>query len=120
MNSINIIGRLTRDPEARETKSGKPVANFTIAYNAGRDEAHFFDCVAWDKSASLVSEHFHKGKEIGISGTLKQEKWQASDGSNRSKCVIHANRITFIGSKADAADAPPVASGAATEDDIPF
>ena len=107
LNYIAIHGRLTRDPESRTTQSGVSVCNFTVAvdssYSRQGDEKQttYFDCVAWRSLADLVSKHFHKGKEIVVTGEMQSRKWQDKDGNNRVSWEIQANSVDFCGSKGD-------------------
>lgn len=118
MNSINIIGRLVRDPESRTTTSGSQMTTFAIACDDGKDEVSYFDCKAFDKTAELVAKYKRKGDQVAVSGRLKQERWE-KDGQKRSAVRILAGRVDFIGprseSKPDAAPAAPV-----PDDDVPF
>ena len=108
MNSVNLVGRLTRDPEVRMTQSGQDVANFSLAVDRAGDrndeggyDAGFFDCTAWGKTATLIAEYFHKGKQIGVTGRLLHHRWESRDGEKRSKVQITVTDITFVGSKSD-------------------
>ncbi|WP_126429969.1 single-stranded DNA-binding protein [Brevibacillus marinus] len=77
MNSVNIIGRLTRDPELRHTSGGKPVVNFVIAVDNGKEQdPFFFSVVAWEKTAENVAEYCKKGTLVAVSGRLIQEKYE--------------------------------------------
>jgi single-strand DNA-binding protein len=112
MNSVNLIGRLTADPEVRYLESGKAIATFSIAITRTRDESDFFDVQAWEKTADVVSQYCKKGSQIGIEGRLRQERWQDRETQKpRSKVIVIANRIELLGSKDSAAGVP--ASGAA-------
>jgi single-strand DNA-binding protein len=51
LNSVNVVGRLTADPEMRYLDSGKAIASFAIACNRNKEEADFFQCEAWEKTA---------------------------------------------------------------------
>lgn len=101
MNSVNIIGRLTRDPELRYTQNGKAVTNMSIAVQRNKDEADFFDCVAFEKTAETIANNLTKGREVGVSGRLQQERWEDQQGQKRSAVKIMVNLITFIGPKQD-------------------
>ena len=100
MNSVVIIGRLTRDPEIRYTQSGKAVSNMTLAVKRRfkKDEVDFLDCVSWEKTAELTAEYLRKGSQVGITGALKQERFEV-EGQKRSKVVINIEQLDFIGSK---------------------
>jgi len=101
VNSVVQIGNLTADPELRYIKdSGKALVTFTIAVNERySDHTNFFDCQAWDKTADNIANHFKKGKAIGVTGRLKQERWENKEGQNRSKIIIVVEQFDFIGKK---------------------
>lgn len=135
LNHITIHGRLTKEPELRQTQSGVSVCNFTVAvdrsFNKGEDkQADFFECVAWKGLADLVSKYFSKGKEIVVHGEMQSRKWQDKDGNNRWSWELLASGVDFCGSKGnDSTQSPtspsdsPVAdipSVPATDEDLPF
>jgi single-strand DNA-binding protein len=104
MNSVNLIGRLTADPEVRYLESGKAIATFSIAITRTRDESDFFDVQAWEKTAEVVSQYCKKGSQVGIEGRLRQERWQDRETQKpRKNVVVIANRIELLGSKDSAA-----------------
>ena len=108
MNSVHITGRLTRDPELRFTPSGKAVANFSIAVNyRGSDDASFFDIVAWEKTAEVVSEHLRQGRRVLIDGYLSQRKWDTPEGEHRQKVEIVAQQVEFLDYPKDQTAQPP-------------
>ena len=84
-NSVNMTGRLVRDPELRYTPNGKAVANFALAVNRlfGDDEADFFDVTCWGKTAETVANHLGKGRMVAITGRLQTRSYEAKDGSKR-------------------------------------
>ena len=100
LNKINIMGRMTRDPELRNTTSGKPVANFTLAVDRdhNRDETDFIDVVAWNGTAEFVSKYFHKGQMTVVSGRLQSRKYE-KDGQNRTAYEVVAESVYFGDSK---------------------
>ncbi len=100
MNSVSLIGRLTADPELRYFESGKSVAKFSLAVNRTKDEADFFEIEAWEKTAEVAGQYCRKGSQVGISGSLVQERWQdKTTGTNRSKVVVRCNRLELLGSR---------------------
>lgn len=108
LNTITIMGRLTRDPELRKTESGISVANFTIACDrdySGKDgaekETDFIDCTAWRGTADFISKYFAKGRMAVVSGRLQVRKWKDKDGNNRYSTEIAANNVYFGDSKRD-------------------
>ncbi len=99
MNSTQIIGRLTRDPEIKHTQGGTIVTNFSIAVNdgyGGNKHTSFFDCVCFAKTAENVQRYFFKGHLIGVEGVLKQETWTSKEGQNRSKIVVIVKSFDFL------------------------
>ena len=120
MNSVNIIGRLTRDPESRDV-GGKQVATFSVAINEGKDKAIFIDVTAWEKTAQLVCSHFTKGSQIGVNGRLSVDQWEDREtGAKRTKVYVTASRITFVGSRQapQQAQAAPQAPAFKMDDDM--
>ena len=109
-NKSILVGRLVKDPESRQTPSGTAVANFTIAVNrmkkqgATQSEADFFDIVAWQKTAEIAVQYLKKCSQVIVVGRLEQQKWE-KDGQKRSKVVINAEQIEFIGGKPSDASA---------------
>lgn len=129
LNVITIHGRLTANPELRQTQSGVSVCNFTVAVDrpfTKSDEekvADFFNVVCWRGLADMVSKHFTKGKEIVVSGSMQSRKWVDNDGSNRISWEIVADTVDFCGSKSS--DAPKTSVDVdvkeiPTDDDLPF
>lgn len=106
MNIIAIKGRLVRDPEIRQTQSGVPVTNITVAvdrsYSAGGEkQTDFFDCVFWRQGAEFVSKYFKKGKEIIVTGEMQSRKWQDKEGNNRISWEIQNAHAEFCGGKGE-------------------
>ncbi|MDR0554129.1 MAG: single-stranded DNA-binding protein [Treponema sp.] len=103
LNHVAIIGRLTRDAELKYTAGGQAVCKFSIAVNRRRkvgeqwaDEANFFDIVLWGKQGESLNQYLVKGKQIGVDGELRQDRWE-QDGQNRSKVEIVAANIQLLG-----------------------
>ena len=108
LNHIDIMGRLTRDPELRTTQAGVSVTSFTVAVDrdfGGRDggerQTDFIDCVAWRQTGEFVSKYFHKGSMIVVSGRLQSRKWQDRDGNNRTSWEINVDNVYFGESRRD-------------------
>ncbi len=105
MNTVVLIGRLTRDPELRYVPSGQPVASFTLAvdrpYSAekGKGTADFIPIVAWRKSAELISMHLSKGRLVAVEGRLQIRSYEAQDGRKQKAAEVVANRIQFLDRK---------------------
>lgn len=100
MNSVNLIGRLTANPELKYFESGKVIARFSLAVNRTKDESDFFEVEAWEKTAEVIGQYCTKGSQVGVSGSLLQEKWKdKTTGGNRSKVVVRCQRVELLGSK---------------------
>lgn len=98
MNIAILMGRMTRDPELRYTSSGKAYANFTLAVQKTKDEAEFIDCMAWEKTAETIAEHFRKGNRILINGKIVTSTYE-SNGEKRKSVKVQAFNFEFIDSK---------------------
>lgn len=100
LNITHIQGRLTKNPELKQTKTGKKVCSFTVAVDKrGKDAGtNFLDCVAWEGRGETISKFFKKGSSILITGRLDQQTWE-QEGMKRSKIVILVDDFNFLGSK---------------------
>jgi len=124
MNTVVLIGRLTRDPELRYVPSGQPVASFTLAVDRsfttekGKGRADFIPIVAWRKSAELISMHLSKGRLVAVEGRLQIRFYEAQDGRRQKAVEVVANRIQFLDRKKGkdvlAEEQPTIATGADT------
>lgn len=96
INTVVIAGRTTKDPEIKVNPSGTAVLSFSLAVNDtkknAQDEweeiANFFDCVLFGKRAESLAQYIPKGSKLTINGRLHQDRWQAQDGTNRSRVSI--------------------------------
>lgn len=108
MNSVQIIGRLTADPEFRQTQSGISCCRFTVAVNRkfkNKDtdeyEADFISCIAWRQTAEFVSRYFSKGKMIALSGTLHTGSYTDKNHSDVTHYTtdVFVENVEFCGDK---------------------
>lgn len=109
MNSINLIGRITKNPEVKLTQNGTKYTRFCVAVDGIKDKdgnipADFIDCIAWSKSAELIGKYFRKGSRIGINGRLHTTTFETDGGEKRKFCEVVVNSIDFIDKKAESAD----------------
>jgi len=102
LNHITIMGRLTRDPELRQTASQANVASFTLAVDrdfGGRDggerQTDFINCVAWRQTAEFVSKYFRKGSMAVVSGRLQIRPWEDKNGNKRESAEVFVDNIYF-------------------------
>ena len=99
-NNVIIVGRLTRDPETK-TVGEYRIVEFSLAVGERKkDETSFFEVKAWGKLAEIVSQYASKGKQILVSGRLKQDRWN-KDGKNFSKVYINAETVQLLGAKSE-------------------
>ena len=116
LNVVAIMGRLARDPELRQTTTGKNVASFRIACDRGRRDANgqsqadWIPVTAWDRTAEFVCKYFQKGSLIIVDGRLQSRSYQDKAGNNRTAIEIVANNVNFAGPKS--ANAAPGMGGA--------
>lgn len=101
MNSTNMIGRLTADPELRITTDGTAVCTFTLAVRRPRvkDTSDFVDFVAWRQSAEYLHQYGHKGDIVAVSGPLTSRKWKDKNDNNRINWEIQAETVELLSSK---------------------
>ena len=104
MNHVVLMGRLTKDPEIRDTNSGKTVGSFSIAVNRrfksdGQPEADFFNCVTFGKQAEFVEKYLHKGTKILLGGEVQNNNYKDKDGVTHYSVSIVVDEIEFAESK---------------------
>src|SRR5699024_1468972 len=100
MNIVAITGRITKDLELKQAGQTQ-VTNFSMAVENPykKDDASFFDIVAFGRTAELLNQYCGKGSKIGVDGTLKQDRFTDKEGNNRSVVRITANRIELLDTK---------------------
>ncbi len=103
INIVTLVGRLTREAELKYTNSGLAVCKFSLAVNRRKrsgdqwtDEVSYFDIVLWGKQGEAIQQYLGKGKQIAVSGELRQNRWE-QDGQNRSKVEIVASNVQLLG-----------------------
>lgn len=106
LNKVHLVGRVGREPEVKYFESGKMVCNFAIAVNrntSNRDDPpDWFDLELWDKTAEVAKNFVRKGSLIGITGSLKFDRWNdRTTGDERQKPVIRVDRLELLGSRSD-------------------
>lgn len=103
MNSINIIGRLTAEPELRRTPDGTAVCSYSLAVKRPKvkDTTDFINCVTWRQGAEYLSQYGHKGDIVAVSGVLTGRKWQDKDGNSRINWEVVTDTVELLSSKKD-------------------
>ncbi len=99
MNQVQLIGRLTRDPELGQTTGGKPVCEIRLAVPRRDRDADpvYVDLVTYDGLAETCAVHLEKGRQVAVTGRLDYSEWEARDGSGkRSKHQVVAAEVDFL------------------------
>lgn len=108
MNNINIMGRITADPELRQTKEGTSVCRFTVAVQRdgkadanGNRQSDFINCVAWKQTAEFIAKYFAKGQMMGITGALRTGSYTDRRYSDVTHFTaeVFCDHVYFCGAK---------------------
>lgn len=107
INSVVLVGRLTKDIELRKTQSGLSVASFTVACdrrlsqeqkNNNEQSADFINCVAWRGSADFLGKYARKGDTVGVEGRIQTRNYDR-DGQRVYVTEVLANSVNLLHSK---------------------
>ena len=148
LNKVILCGRLTADPDLRQTPNGIAVVRFTLAVNrrgsknadgSQNQQADFISVVAWRERAEFISRYFKKGSALCVSGSIQTSSWTDQQGQKRYATEVVADDAMFVDSKNesgvggqfanDTYNAPSYSSSPAsapkfeelkTDDDLPF
>ena len=110
MNKVILVGRLTSDPELRQTQSGVASCRFTVACdrkfadkNTGERQADFISCIAWRQTAEFVSRYFNKGKLICVEGSLRNNNYQDKNHPDVTHYTtdVQVDNVEFVGGKGE-------------------
>jgi len=108
-NKVILVGHLCDAPQLSYTTQGAAVCNFRLAvntkYRVGEDlkeDVLFVDITVWGKQGESCSQYLNKGSQVLVEGRLKMESWE-KDGEKRSKIVITASNVKFMGKRDDGA-----------------
>ncbi|MBE6662150.1 MAG: single-stranded DNA-binding protein [Ruminococcaceae bacterium] len=132
LNKVILAGRLTAEPELKQTQSGISVLSFSIAVNRryvkstdgqqAQQQTDFINLVAWRQTAEFISRFFHKGSSICVTGSIQVRPWQDQQGQKRYSTEVVVDEAMFVDSKGestsggqytpDAYSAPSFSSGA--------
>ena len=96
MNSVNLTGRLTADPELRYTNDAKAVLNMRVAINGRNDRVDYIDVTVWGKGAEAVGEHKAKGDQVAVTGRLTTSEWTDEGGKRHSRTAVTADEVNFL------------------------
>ena len=109
MNNVSIMGRLTSDPELKQTLGGVACCRFTVAVDRGfknkqgERETDFISCIAWKQTAQFISQYFSKGKMIAVDGNLRTGSYKDKNHSDVTHYTTDVNvtQAYFCGDKAE-------------------
>ena len=104
MNNVQLVGRLTRDPEIRYANSGTTIARFSTACDRrfkreGEPDADFISCIAFGKTAEFIEKWFHKGNRIGLIGRIQTGSYTKEDGTKAYTTDVIVESVEFVESK---------------------
>lgn len=130
LNRVTLVGRLTRDPELRQTAGGTSVCSIRLAVTSRQnrggewsDQSNYFDITVFGRQAETAQTYLSKGRRIGVDGRLSWREWEAKDGTKRQSVEVIANDVFFLDSRGDGdggggggggrgwGDAPPRTTG---------
>ena len=145
LNKVVLCGRLTADPELKQTQSGIAVVTFTLAVNRrftrgadgqGNSQADFIRCTAWRQTAEFISRYFKRGSSLCVTGSIQTRDWTDNNGQRRYSTEVVVDDAMFVDSRGegagsasyvpDAYGSPSFTSEAPnfeevkTDDDLPF
>lgn len=111
MNKVFLMGRLTADPELRQTPAGVSVTTFTIAVDRrfskdGQRQSDFIRCTAWRQQAEFICKYFKKGSMICVMGNIQTRSWDGADGKKQYSTDVIVEEVHFTGEKRDMGSSP--------------
>lgn len=106
LNKVILGGRLTADVEIKQTPSGVPVCNFSLAVNRkyskdGNQETDFINCQAWRNTAEFIGKYFRKGSSLCVVGSIQTRSWQDQNGQKRYATEVIVDEAMFVDAKND-------------------
>lgn len=118
LNKVILCGRLTADPELKQTPNGISVVSFTIAINrryqskgeaqnGANQQADFINVVAWRTTAEFISRYFKRGSAICVTGSIQTRSWQDQQGQKRYATEVVIDDAMFVDSKNEASASQP-------------
>ena len=129
LNKVILGGRITADPELKQTPQGVSVVTFSIAINrkGSKETTDFITCVAWRNTAEFISKYFYKGSSIVIDGSIQIRSYEDNNGNKRQATEVIVSDAYFVDSKGNV-EMPQVAfennspkfEEIETDDDLPF
>lgn len=114
MNKVELVGRLTKEPEVKLTSNQTEYCNFTVAVDRkfkdkdGNRQADFIICVAWKQTATFIQKYFHKGNRIGLTGSIQTRTFEDNEGRTVYVTEVVVDDVEFVesASKTEPTTAP--------------
>jgi single-strand DNA-binding protein len=112
MNKVELVGRLTKDPEIKLTSNQTQFCNFTIAVDRrfkdqnGQRQADFINCVAWRQTAVFIQKYFRKGNRIGLVGSIQTRSYDDQNGQKKFITEVVIDEAEFVESSGSASGDP--------------
>ena len=127
MNSVSLIGRLTRDSELRENEKGTKVSSFTLAIARDENTTDFINCTCFNKVAEVLNKYTKKGSQVGVIGRIQTRTYEEDD-KKRTTTYVLVNKLMLLGKKEGTGETNKGFEGNSikqdeivlTEDDLPF
>jgi single-strand DNA-binding protein len=113
MNNVSIVGRIGKVSELRHTQGGKPVLNFSVATDNGKDgdgekrKPTWFEITLWEKQAENLAQYLQKGGLVGVTGNIALKVDEGNDGEKYPKLVINFPRVELLGGNKNNAEREP-------------
>lgn len=119
MNNVFLLGRITKDPEIRQTSGGKDYCRFTLAVDRDKDNADFIPCVSWGDNAQNMAKYVTKGQQLLVQGKMQSGFYKDESGNTRYTLDAFIYRVDFLSKPKGAAEG---ASGfqPVDDDELPF
>ena len=127
MNSVCLIGRLTKDSELRENEKGTKVSSFTLAIARDENTTDFINCTCFNKVAEVLNKYTKKGSQVGVIGRIQTRTYE-EENKNRTITYVLVNKLMLLGKKEDTGETNKGFEGNSlyqdeivlTGDDLPF
>ena len=116
LNKVVLAGRITADPELKQTPTGVSVLSFTVAVNRSyvsknndqaERQADFINVVAWRTTAEFISKYFRKGSAICVTGSIQTRTWNDNNGNKRYATEVVADEAMFVESRSSEGNGAP-------------
>ncbi len=124
INRVILVGRLTKDPMLRKTQTGTSVTSFTVACGrrvaAGQEpQTDFINCVAWNRTADIVSQYTHKGSLVGVEGRIQSRSYDDAQGKRVYVTEVVCDSVQFLESRSVSENRGSMMETRGYESDVP-